>query len=126
MPKCRPSAVPISGLDMILRVCAAAASCCSGRFLFAGPSADRPQSSSPYIATPDDVVDRMLALAQVTREDVVYDLGCGDGRIPIAAAKKYGARGRRARHRPELIALSIANAKAAGVETWSIFAWKMS
>ena len=51
------------------------------------------QSLAPYIATPEDVVDRMLRLAEVTRGDVVYDLGCGDGRIPIAAAKKYGAKG---------------------------------
>ena len=46
------------------------------------------QKLAPFIPTPEDVVDRMLTLAKVTREDVVYDLGCGDGRIPIAAAKK--------------------------------------
>ena len=41
-----------------------------------------PQKSlAPYVATPEEVVDRMLAFAQVTRNDVVYDLGCGDGRI---------------------------------------------
>ena len=45
-----------------------------------------------YIPTPDDVVDRMLRLAAVTKDDIVYDLGCGDGRIVIAAAKKYGCR----------------------------------
>lgn len=74
------------------------------------------QSLAPYIATPDDVVDRMLALAQVTREDVVYDLGCGDGRIPIAAARRYGARGVGLDHNPTLIELAKANAKAAGVD----------
>jgi SAM-dependent methyltransferase len=41
---------------------------------------------------PIDVAERMLALAQVTKNDVVYDLGCGDGRIAILAAKKYGAK----------------------------------
>ncbi len=49
--------------------------------------------AAPYVATPSHVVDSMLALANVTSEDVVYDLGSGDGRIPIAAAKTYEARG---------------------------------
>ena len=73
------------------------------------------QSLAPYIATPEDVVDRMLTLAQVTRADVVYDLGCGDGRIPIAAAKKFGARGVGLDIDPKLIELAKANAVAAGV-----------
>lgn len=80
------------------------------------PVASSTQSLAPYIATPDDVVDRMLALARVTRQDVVYDLGCGDGRIPIAAAKKYGARGVGLDLDPKLIALAQANARAAGVD----------
>jgi ubiquinone/menaquinone biosynthesis C-methylase UbiE len=46
-----------------------------------------------YVPTPQEVVDAMLALARVTSKDVVYDLGSGDGRIPITAATKYGARG---------------------------------
>jgi cyclopropane fatty-acyl-phospholipid synthase-like methyltransferase len=46
-----------------------------------------------FVPSPDSVVDAMLELAHVTAADVVYDLGSGDGRIPIAAAKKYGARG---------------------------------
>ncbi len=45
-----------------------------------------------YVPTPQEVVDAMLALANVTSKDVVYDLGSGDGRIPITAAQKYGAR----------------------------------
>ncbi len=45
-----------------------------------------------YIPTPEDVIDRMLQLARVTKDDVVYDLGCGDGRIVIAAARDYGCR----------------------------------
>jgi cyclopropane fatty-acyl-phospholipid synthase-like methyltransferase len=47
----------------------------------------------PYFPTPDAVVDAMLRLARVGPDDTVYDLGCGDGRIVIAAAAKYGARG---------------------------------
>jgi precorrin-6B methylase 2 len=74
------------------------------------------QSLAPFHATPADVVDRMLALATVTREDVVMDLGCGDGRIPIRAAQKYGARGIGVDIDPRLIEQSKANAKKAGVE----------
>lgn len=46
-----------------------------------------------YVPTPQEVVDAMLAMASVTSKDVVYDLGSGDGRIPITAAQKHGARG---------------------------------
>src|SRR5215510_7419655 len=46
-----------------------------------------------FVGTPQNVVEAMLALARVTPADVVYDLGSGDGRIPITAAKLYGARG---------------------------------
>lgn len=45
-----------------------------------------------YLPTPHDVVDRMLELAKVTKEDLIYDLGCGDGRIVVTAAKKYGCK----------------------------------
>ena len=76
----------------------------------------RPQNLAPYIPTPEDVVDRMLAFARVTKDDVVYDLGCGDGRIPIAAARKYGARGVGLDIDGKLIDLATSNAKAAGVE----------
>jgi precorrin-6B methylase 2 len=46
-----------------------------------------------FVPTPEDVVEAMLQLAGVTKNDIVYDLGCGDGRIPVTAAQKYGARG---------------------------------
>ena len=74
------------------------------------------QSLAPYVPTPHDVVERMLTLADVTKDDVVYDLGCGDGRIVIAAAKRHGARGVGVDIDPKRIEESIANAKAAGVE----------
>ncbi len=45
-----------------------------------------------FVPTPQEVVDKMLELAQVTKDDVVYDLGCGDGRIVVTAAKKYGCK----------------------------------
>ncbi len=75
---------------------------------------DAPQLA-PYVPTPQEVVDRMLALAGVTKDDVVMDLGCGDGRIPITAARTYGARGIGVDIDPELLAQANANAKAAGV-----------
>ena len=46
-----------------------------------------------FVPTPEEVVEAMLQVANVTKNDIVYDLGCGDGRIPVTAAKKYGARG---------------------------------
>jgi cyclopropane fatty-acyl-phospholipid synthase-like methyltransferase len=45
-----------------------------------------------FVATPQDVVERMLKMAGVTKNDVVYDLGCGDGRIVVTAARRYGCR----------------------------------
>src|SRR3989339_287574 len=85
--------------------------------LQAGPAlpAAPQESLAPYVPTPQDVVERMLDLAGVDRNDVVYDLGCGDGRIVITAASKYGARGVGVDISPERIAESNANAEAAGV-----------
>jgi predicted RNA methylase len=74
------------------------------------------QSLAPYVPTPEDVVERMLVLAGTTKDDIVYDLGCGDGRIPIAAAKIYGARGVGIDIEPKRIEESRANARAASVE----------
>jgi cyclopropane fatty-acyl-phospholipid synthase-like methyltransferase len=78
----------------------------------------RPDTNSlaPYVPTPMDVVERMLTLARVTSKDVIYDLGCGDGRIVIAAAKKYGARGVGVDIDPQRITESITNARKADVE----------
>jgi SAM-dependent methyltransferase len=45
-----------------------------------------------FVETPQDIVDRMLRMARVTKNDVVYDLGCGDGRIVVTAARRYGCR----------------------------------
>lgn len=72
-------------------------------------------SLAPYVPTPDDVVQRMLRLARVTPSDVVYDLGCGDGRIVITAAKRYGVRGTGVDIDPERIREANENARKAGV-----------
>jgi ribosomal protein L11 methylase PrmA len=68
-----------------------------------------------YVPTPQSVVDAMLKLARVTKDDVVYDLGCGDGRIVITAAKQFGARGVGIDIDPKRIKESNDNAVAAGV-----------
>jgi SAM-dependent methyltransferase len=69
-----------------------------------------------YVPTPQAVVDRMLQMAQVKKGDVVYDLGCGDGRIVVTAAKRYGTRARGFDIDPDRVAEAQANVKAAGVE----------
>jgi SAM-dependent methyltransferase len=68
-----------------------------------------------YEPTPTAVVRAMLRLARVDARDVVYDLGSGDGRIPIAAAREFGARGVGIEIDPALVARAQANARAAGV-----------
>ena len=68
-----------------------------------------------YAPTPQDVVDAMLKLARVTAQDVIYDLGSGDGRIPVTAARVYGARGVGIDLDPELIREAQDNARKAGV-----------
>lgn len=80
-----------------------------------GPTPD-PRTLAPYVATPPDVVERMLTLAGVGPRDVVYDLGCGDGRIVIAAAQKFGARGVGVDIDARLINDAEANARKAGVQ----------
>ncbi len=77
---------------------------------------DSQESLAPYVPTPQEVVDKMLELAQVTSKDLVYDLGCGDGRIVITAAKKYGAHGVGVDIDPERVKECRDNAKIAGVE----------
>jgi predicted RNA methylase len=68
-----------------------------------------------FVPTPQEVVDAMLRLADVTAADVVYDLGSGDGRIPIAAARTYGATGVGVELNPDLIREANENAIRAGV-----------
>ncbi len=71
---------------------------------------------APWVPTPNAVLDKMLELAGVGGKDVLYDIGCGDGRIVIAAARKYGARGVGIDLDKTMIEESVASAKAAGVE----------
>lgn len=73
------------------------------------------QEEAPYVPTRQETVEEMLRMAKVSRDDVVYDLGSGDGRIVITAAKDYGARGVGIDVDPRLIAEAIHNARSAGV-----------
>jgi len=74
-----------------------------------------------YVPTSAGVADAMLRLAHVTSTDVVYDLGSGDGRIVIAAAKKYGARGVGVEIDPSLVKTARKKAESAGVADRVIF-----
>lgn len=76
---------------------------------------DAPRLDVPYVPTPQPIVDKMLDLAKVGKNDVLFDLGCGDGRIVITAAKERGARGTGIDINPERIKEAKENAQAAGV-----------
>ena len=76
-----------------------------------------PKLDAGYITTRPELVNGMLKLANVNKNDTVYDLGCGDGRIVIAAAKEHGAKGVGIDLNPKRIAEANTNARAAGVES---------
>jgi SAM-dependent methyltransferase len=80
------------------------------------PSPGTVKLDVPYVPTPEAVVARMLEMAKVGKDDLLYDLGCGDGRIVVTAAQKYGARGVGYDIDPRRIAESRENARRAGVE----------
>ncbi|HEY2845008.1 MAG TPA: class I SAM-dependent methyltransferase [Bryobacteraceae bacterium] len=93
----------------------------SALVLISGAWAQAPQPSRlipevPYVPTTQVAVEAMLKLAGVTADDVVYDLGCGDGRIVITAARLYGAHGVGIDIDPQRIREANQNAKMAGVE----------
>ena len=94
------------------RLVAALAAC----LFTAGVAAQGRMPRAPFITTPEEVVDRMLAMAGTGADDFVIDLGSGDGRIVIAAAVKFGARGLGVEIDPNLVAKSQENARDAGVE----------
>ncbi len=77
--------------------------------------AERPAINAPYIQTPDPVVEKMVDLARLEQQDVVYDLGCGDGRIVIAAVRRAGCRGVGIDIDPERIEEARENAGRQGV-----------
>lgn len=74
------------------------------------------QPDVPFVKTPDAVLNRMLELAEIRPDDVVYDLGCGDGKIVIAAAKAHGVKAIGIEIDAKLVEVARENAKAAGVD----------
>lgn len=83
---------------------------------------ESPQLDVPYVPTPTEVVDAMLKVAKVGKNDVLYDLGSGDGRIPITAAKRFGTRGFGVDINPQRIQEANANAQKEGVSDLVKFA----
>jgi phospholipid N-methyltransferase len=99
----------IAALAALLPVCNAAA---QQKF---EPQVGQAGKDVIWVPTPDDVVERMLTMAQVTPKDFVMDLGAGDGKIAIAAARKFGARAIGIEYNPDMVKHANANAQAAGV-----------
>jgi len=89
--------------------------CIAGGSIALAQRAAAPSPDIHYVPTSNGVAEAMLKLANTTAADVVYDLGSGDGRIVIAAAKKFGARGVGIEIDPELIKQAEKNAVKAGV-----------
>jgi predicted O-methyltransferase YrrM len=79
------------------------------------PQARQVRADVPYVPTPQPVVDAMLNLAKVSKDDVLYDLGSGDGRIVVTAAQRFGTRGTGIDIDPQRIEEANTNAKQAGV-----------
>ena len=77
---------------------------------------DRPKAEVSFVTTPHNIVEKMLDWCEPTQDDYIVDLGCGDGRIIITAAKKYGCKGRGYDIDPKLIAICKDRAKVEGVE----------
>jgi SAM-dependent methyltransferase len=93
----------------------------AGLFLAAGGAVAWDDGTTPYVQSPPEVVERMLRLAEPKPGELLVDLGSGDGRIVIEAAKKYGARGLGVDIDPRLVKLAQDNAQAAGVAALARF-----
>jgi hypothetical protein len=102
---------------LLLVILAALAGCAELRARFPGPDV-------LFIATPSDVGVEMLRMASVSAQDVVFDLGSGDGRVVVAAAREFGARGVGVEIDPELVKTSRDAAYGAGVTERATFLWQ--
>jgi len=85
------------------------------------PSVGQAGKDVIWVPTPDALVTRMLTAAKVTKDDLVYDLGSGDGKIPIAAAKQFGAKSVGIEYNPDMAELARRNAKRQGVDNMVTF-----
>ncbi len=104
-------AVAAAGLAVLLCATVATAQTAAP----AAPTAEPRRPDVIYVPTPEDVVDEMLKVANVSGKDVLYDLGSGDGRIPITAAKRFGTRGLGIDIDPDRIKEANENLKKSGV-----------
>ena len=114
----KPTAVPIPAalLALIVLALSAPALIVAAQDLPAGqPRIGQPGKDVVWVPTPHRLITRMLQMADTTQKDVVVDLGSGDGRIPIAAAKKFGARALGIEYEADLVRLSIRSAAREGV-----------
>jgi SAM-dependent methyltransferase len=112
----RSSALPALLLGLALLSGCAAIDRWSGDTRLTDGPATGPDPQVPYFPSTDEAVLGMLKLAGTGPNDTVYDLGCGDGRIVIAAAKAFGARGVGVEIDPAPLRMAVYNAKRAGVE----------
>lgn len=106
-----PAAEPVATTSS-----APAAAASTGAATPAGNPLDEQVPDIEYVPTPQNVVDKLLEAAKVTKNDVLYDLGCGDGRIVVTAAKKFGIKAVGYDIDPRRVKESKENAKNAGVE----------
>ncbi len=99
-----------------LLTAASAVACLAGQAIAVPTAADLSEAEALYLPTPQPVVDAMLRLANVGPGDVLFDLGSGDGRIPVTAAHRYGARAVGIELDGRRIAEARRNARESGVE----------
>ena len=90
--------------------------CLSPQLLFSGEEEPEKTPDCVYVPTPHDIVEKMLEMADIKKDDVVYDLGCGDGRIVVQAAKKRGCKGVGFEIVPDLVKQARENARKNKVE----------
>jgi len=81
-----------------------------------GVEEEKPKLDVQFVPTPQAVVDKMLSMAEIRPGDVLYDLGCGDGRIVVTAARRYGIKAMGFDLDPKRVEESLANVKSNGVE----------
>jgi SAM-dependent methyltransferase len=118
-PPSTPDPVPVSSVTTSTTTTASAAPSASAAPVASEASLPDKWERVPdieYVPTPQNVVDKMLDVMKLTKADVLYDLGCGDGRIPITAAKKYGIKAKGFDIDPVRVKESRENVKKNGVE----------
>jgi tRNA G37 N-methylase Trm5 len=102
--------------EKLLLVLVSLGLCLPPQFLLGGEEEPEKTPDCVYVPTPHDIVEKMLEMADIKKDDVVYDLGCGDGRIVVQAAKKRGCKGVGFEIVPDLVKQARENARKNKVE----------